>query len=212
MDNPLSFLFSGTVLGLSAGVSPGPLLTLVILETLAHSVRAGARVALAPLVTDAPIIAASLLALGGVSRFEPMLGAITLAGGLYLLYLAWESFAPQAVRSLESAERPRSLRKGVAVNFLSPAPYLFWFTVGGPMLLKGWSSGLASPVLFVVGFYGGVVGSKMTVAWLTGRFRGFLHGPAYRLVRQALGLALAVFAVFLFREGFLLLGFIRPSP
>ena len=57
------FLFSGVFLGLAAGFAPGPLLTLVITETLQHNLRSGIRVALAPILTDAPIVAAVFLTL-----------------------------------------------------------------------------------------------------------------------------------------------------
>jgi len=45
----------GLGLGLAAGASPGPLLTLVVSSTLARGFGAGLRVALAPVLTDAPI-------------------------------------------------------------------------------------------------------------------------------------------------------------
>ncbi|MBT4876955.1 MAG: LysE family translocator, partial [Desulfobacula sp.] len=45
----IHYLTIGMVLGLSAGLAPGPLLTLVISETLLHDIRAGIKVAMAPL-------------------------------------------------------------------------------------------------------------------------------------------------------------------
>jgi len=55
----ISFFMTGTLLGLSAGIAPGPLLTLVISETLQKDIKAGIRVALAPMFTDVPIIVIS---------------------------------------------------------------------------------------------------------------------------------------------------------
>ena len=52
----IAFLTMGAFLGLTAGLSPGPLLTLVITETLKHSRAAGIKIAVAPLITDVPII------------------------------------------------------------------------------------------------------------------------------------------------------------
>lgn len=57
------FLLTGVLLGLSSGLAPGPLLALVASETLRHGVRAGVRVALAPLITDLPIILTTILLL-----------------------------------------------------------------------------------------------------------------------------------------------------
>jgi threonine/homoserine/homoserine lactone efflux protein len=52
----LEYLTQGTLLGLAAGVAPGPLLVLVVTETIRHDTVAGVKVALAPMITDVPII------------------------------------------------------------------------------------------------------------------------------------------------------------
>ncbi len=64
------YLFMGMVLGLSAGLSPGPLLALVISETVSKGLGAGIRIALAPLVTDLPVVAISFLLVSGLSGFD----------------------------------------------------------------------------------------------------------------------------------------------
>ena len=51
----MGFLASATLLGLSAGLSPGPLLTLVISETLRSSARGGIKVALITTATGLAI-------------------------------------------------------------------------------------------------------------------------------------------------------------
>ena len=56
----------GVVLGLAAGVAPGPLLALVIGAALERGFQAGARVAAAPLLSDAPIVVLSVLVLEGL--------------------------------------------------------------------------------------------------------------------------------------------------
>ena len=56
-----SLLMSGMLLGLSAGLSPGPMLTLVVSQTLRHGIQEGVKVAFAPLLTDTPIVIACLL-------------------------------------------------------------------------------------------------------------------------------------------------------
>jgi threonine/homoserine/homoserine lactone efflux protein len=60
-----TYLFMGMVLGLSAGLSPGPLLALVISETIGLGIRAGIRVALAPLISDIPVLIVSFLLVSG---------------------------------------------------------------------------------------------------------------------------------------------------
>jgi hypothetical protein len=49
------------------------------------------------------------------------------------------------------------------------------------------------------------IGSKILLALLAARSRRFLAGRAYRAVMRALALLLGLFALLLFREGWLLL-------
>jgi threonine/homoserine/homoserine lactone efflux protein len=52
----IDYFGKGTLLGLAAGFSPGPLTVLVIGETLRHGLRSSLQVATAPILTDIPII------------------------------------------------------------------------------------------------------------------------------------------------------------
>jgi threonine/homoserine/homoserine lactone efflux protein len=200
------YLISGIIYGLSAGISPGPLLALVISESVRNGTRAGIRVALSPLLTDLPVILLSTLALSWVAGFNLLLGGITLAGGLFVFYLAWESLRAAPLPPDQPAAAQHSLRRGVMVNALNPHPYLFWLTVGAPTLLRAWNETPFSAAGFLLGFYACLVGSKVVVAWLVGRWRSFFTGPAYRWIMRLLGVLLAVFAVLLVREGLGLLG------
>jgi threonine/homoserine/homoserine lactone efflux protein len=202
----LSYLLSGALLGLSAGITPGPILVLVITETLAGSVWNGVKVALAPLLTDAPIILVSVLILSQLSHFETVPGVVALVGGLFLLYLGYESITAKAPDTENTGPRRGSLKKGVLTNYLNPNPYLFWVTVGTPLVLKGSETSYLNPTLFIVGFFFCIIGSKIGVAILTSRFKGFLRSRAYEIAMKLLGGALVLFALLFLREGLRLLG------
>ena len=120
-----SALTAGIVFGLSAGLAPGPLLTFVITQTIKYNIKEGVKAALAPLVTDLPIIAASLLVLGRLSDFKRLLGVIAAIGAVYVFYLAYESFTAIPVNPDVDEIRARSLSKAILVNALNPHPYLF---------------------------------------------------------------------------------------
>ena len=49
----------GLLLGAPSGLAPGPMLVLIMSESLRHGKRAGAKVACMPLLTDTPIVLAS---------------------------------------------------------------------------------------------------------------------------------------------------------
>lgn len=202
------YLAIGAALGLSAGVAPGPLLTLVISETLRHDIRSGIRVALAPLVTDFPIILLTLFVLSKLSTFQGILGLISIAGGLFVLSMGCESLRTTGFDlQIRDAER-RSFRKGMLANILSPHPYLFWFSVGGPTMVKAFGATPLAPAAFIAGFYACLVGSKIALAMLVGKSKFIFRGKVYVWTMRLLGVVLIGLAVLLFRDGLALIGFL----
>ena len=196
---------AGTVLGLSAGLAPGPLLTLVITQTLRHNMKEGIKVALAPLITDLPIIILSLLLLTHLTDFDGILGTISLLGGFYVLYLAYESLFTGPVNLVFSKSQPQSLKRGVLVNALNPHPYLFWMTVGAPLIVKAKAHSPLAPLFFLGSFYIFLVGSKIALALVTAKSRTFLTSKAYLVVMRILGGILGVFGLSLLKDALSLL-------
>jgi len=201
-----TLLSSAVVYGLSAGFSPGPLLALVISQTLRYGVREGVKASMAPLVTDLPIILVSVLILRSLSDSRFILGCISMAGGLFVTYLAYECFRTVRLEMADLDGGPQSLGKGVAVNALNPHPYLFWLTVGGPSVIRAWADSPLGAVAFVAVFSGSIVGSKVMVAAMAGQSRHVLSGKGYGIVMRVLGLMLLFFAVLLFKDGVELAG------
>jgi hypothetical protein len=87
----IALLAAGVTLGISAGFSPGPLLALVVSQTIRYGFREGAKVAFAPVITDFPIIFLSTLLLANLSGTKSVLGLVSIVGGLFLVYLAVEN-------------------------------------------------------------------------------------------------------------------------
>ena len=201
----IAALASGAFLGLSCGLAPGPLLALLLAQTLRHGPREGCKIALTPLVTDAAIIVVALVLAAKLAELRPLLGIVSLAGGAFVLYLAWDSLRPARVDPEAPAEPPRSWFKGILTNLLSPHPWLFWLTVGAAILAKAIAQSWLVAVAFLFGFYLLLVGSKVMVALMAGRSRDLLAGRPYRVVMRVLAVLLGFFALLLFREGLRLL-------
>ena len=191
----------GAVFGLAAGLMPGPLLVLVVQQTLRHGPGEGMKVAAAPLLADLPIVTAALFAVNRLANAAGVLGAISLLGAAFLGYLAYESVTTDFAAHDGPATAPRSLRNGVAANLLNPHPYLFWLTVGAPILRHAWATGPVNAAGFLVAMYGCLVGSKVLLALLVGRGRTVLTSRAYVLAVRALGVTLLVFALLFLRDG-----------
>jgi threonine/homoserine/homoserine lactone efflux protein len=200
-----TFLITGTLLGLSAGFAPGPLLALVVSETLQHDIRAGMKVALAPIITDLPIVIFSLFILVNLTQFHNILGIISLSGACFIFYLGIRNLRIKDVHISTETIPQKSLQKGILANFLSPHPYLFWLTVGGPTTMKAMDLNPLAAAGFILSFYVLLVGSKIFLAIITGRTRTFLQGKAYITIMRLLGLILISLSAFLLHDGLRLL-------
>lgn len=207
----VSSFISGIILGMSAGFSPGPFMTLVVSHSLEYGAREGVKVALAPLITDAPIILLAAFVLSRLAASHILLGGISLVGSLFLAYLAYESFRTAGIDTEVMSVKPQSLRRGVIVNFLNPHPYLFWMTVGMPIIMKGWAENPLNPVFFLSGFYMSLIGAKITVAVSVGGSRNFLLGRPYLYIMRGLGVLMGLFALLLLWNALSFWGVMDPG-
>ena len=184
-----SFLYAGLTLGTTAGFSPGPLTALLLRETLQRGRRAGFLVAAAPLLTDGPIILLAWLFARQLADAPLALAGMTCAGALFVGRIGVNSLRCPAP-SGEDDTLAGSLRQAIVINSLSPHPWLFWALVGTPILSRALQTSPFAAPAFLGLFYLGLVGAKLLMAWLVGRYRSLLQGRAYRWVLRILGLVL----------------------
>jgi threonine/homoserine/homoserine lactone efflux protein len=189
----------GLSLGIGAGLSPGPLLALLVRATLERGFAAGARVALTPLITDAPLVVVCVLVLRELP--ESALAALSLAGAAFVGWMAWDTLRADATAAGEAGG---DLRRGVLVNLLSPHPWLFWLAVGGPLLVDAGHRSAGLAVAFAGGFYAALVGAKVALAGLVAAGRRRIAGSS--AIRSVSAVLLAVAAVALLVDGVRRLG------
>lgn len=191
------YFIQGAALGLSATAAPGPFQAFLLSQTLKNGWRRTLPASAAPLVSDIPIVSLVLLVLTQTPTW--FLSGLQLAGGLFILYLAWGtlssltvSAAPVAA-SLETGHR--SFFKGVMMNALSPGPYLFWSVLAGPIVLKAWRQAPGLGVSFVLGFYAMLIGGFALFVILFATASQL--GPKVNLVLRLIsGVALLAFGLY----------------
>lgn len=197
-------LVSGLGIGLAAGVSPGPLLVLVITSTLRGGLRNGLAVAAAPLVSDLVVVTTVLLALRGLSRTG--LAWLGVVGGVAVVLIG-----VQTVHGARTARLPHAdgagapalraaLGNAALVNLLSPHPWISWVTVLGPLTISAWRGSPLGGVALVVGFYLTLIGSKAAIAALVTRGRRGLTENGYRRAVTLAGIALVLFGAMMLAE------------
>jgi len=197
----LKYLLTGATLGLVAGISPGPILALVIRESLQNGRKAGMKVATVPLFSDLPIVALTLLILTRLSEYDTILGIISFLGAGFILLLAYESIRVKPLQGELKAPKFTTFWKGVFANLLSPHPYLFWLLVGSPMVIKAWNINPWASIAYVGGFYVCIIGAKLVIAWISDKSRNILGTSGYLWVIRILGVILIALAAFLIRDG-----------
>jgi hypothetical protein len=138
----IPFITAACLLGLSSGFSPGPLLTLVIAQTVMHGVKEGIKVALAPLITDALIITVAVSVLSRFARVNAVLGWISICGGLFVVYLAWETFRAPGPGGPGRETGPVSQQGNSRQCPESPSVHLL-VAVGAPMMVRAREESLA---------------------------------------------------------------------
>ena len=201
MMEVLQYIAAGLLLGSIAGISPGPLLALVINQSLKFGKAEGVKVAFTPLITDLPAILLAFFLISELSANENIFGYISLLGGAYVIYLGVESILSAGKEINITSGSSRSVQKGVLTNFLNPHPYMFWISVGTPLLIKAYGVSFIASALFILSFYFSIIGSKIIIAFIADKSRTFLTGAAYVWTLRVMGVLLIVLALVLIKDG-----------
>ncbi|HWP57110.1 MAG TPA: LysE family translocator [Candidatus Acidoferrales bacterium] len=201
--------FAGAfVLGFSVASIPGPTIVLITTETLTKGARAGIAAMAAPLLLDAFLMLPLGLALQGLLVSPAAATGLGLIGGCFLGWLGLNSIrsarpalaghARQENSPLPDRDMP-SFLKGMLTHLSSPYPYLYWATVGAPLVRQGFArAGVPGAVFFPLGFWLGASAFTLLTIFvaaqgkrlLPARFEPWLH-IASGLLLIGCGIALA---------------------
>ncbi len=205
MVNAFETLFPGIILGLVAGLSPGPMLALVIAETLKFGKKEGFKVAVSPLITDSTIVMLTLLVLSTLAEHDLVIGLISIFGACYLINIGLENLRTKASRFEVVIKRKEAFKRAIITNLLNPHTYLFWLSVGSPIILETLKTDALVTISFLLGFYAFLMGSMTFVALVVDRSKSFIKSKYYSCIVRLLGIILIFFALTILIEGLKLL-------
>jgi threonine/homoserine/homoserine lactone efflux protein len=190
----VAYFIQGLLLGFPAAASPGPLQAFFLSETMRVGWRRTLPTALAPLISDLPIILLVLLILTRTPDW--LLRIIRIGGGLFLLYLAASHLVSfrRGSQDESTPEQPirSSVFKAALTNLLNPNPYIFWGIVAGPILLSALRQSASLALSFILGFYGTLIGGF--ILFITIFATGRRYAP--RLISSFTLLAIVALALF----------------
>lgn len=208
----LAYLLQGLGYGWAAAAQPGPFQAYLLSQTLRNGWRRTVWAALAPLLSDGPIVLLMVLLLTQTPDW--FLTLLRLGGGVFLLYLAWGAWRASQTTVVDQPSLTvpeQGIFKAALINALSPGPYIFWATVAGPILLEGWRRSPAFGITFILGFYGTLIGGFVGFVTLFA-----IAGRLDRRFSRALGLTsvalLAGFGIYQLTLGFITLVPVFNAP
>ena len=191
------------IMGLGEGIKPGPLNTLVITETLQHDWRAGTKVAISPLITDAPIITISAWMWSQATSLSGVEAFMYLAGAAFLTWLGIDGIrsASPTFDNLESPQDEHSLRRGVITNLLNPNPWMFWTLAGAPFMVAAWNQSPWMPFAYVIPFLSMLIGVKILIAVTFHRSKDWMRDGGLLWAIRVSSLALLALAALFVLQG-----------
>ena len=196
-DLILGLAIAGATLGLVEGIKPGPLLTMVIRETLSGGLRAGLWTAAAPIFTDGPLVIFSLFAAAWIATNPSALLVITLAGAIFLAQMGYECFGLEPPNMDEDAPAPTgSFLRGVITNLLNPNVYVFWFLIGGPLMASAADEEILAPIAYAITFLVTIMLTKAAIAYAIHRASGNISAIVYRRLLAICGIVMIGFSVY----------------
>lgn len=186
---------------------PGPFQAYLLDQALRRGARRTLPFSLAPLVAEVPIVGAILLVVSKVPAWT--ISALHVAGGLLLLVLAAESLRAThteartaATGGASAATTPSGpvsfgggFARAVAMNLLSPGPYLFWSLLAGPVVVEAAGRSTAHAAGFVFGFYGLLIGGFAGFVLLFG-LAAQLGARVVRVLRVITAVGLLGFGIY----------------
>jgi len=188
------YILQGIGFGFAAAAQPGPFQTYIISQSLVKGWKKTLPAALAPLISDGPIIVLCLFVLSQVPDWLQRF--LYIAGGMFVLYLAygayktWRTFNTNV--PVNETGTGQSIWQAVMMNVLNPNPYIYWSLVTGPILIRGWRETPIHGVGFLAGFYITLISGLGAIILVFGVAREI--GPK---VNRAL-LAISAMALFCF--------------
>lgn len=144
------FLIQSVVITIPGLLTPGPVMAVTI-ERGSLSPHSGAFITLGHGIVEIPVV---LLIFTGPGRYadNPRVRfSLALAGGIFLLYMAWKTFKSRKKKSASRSEsRNSAFTAGIIMTLANPFFILWWATVGSALIIRSADFGITVSILFYV--------------------------------------------------------------
>lgn len=198
------YLLQGIGFGFAAASQPGPFQAFLISQALTRGWKRALPGALAPFLSDGPIILLSVLVLSQLPDWVQRI--LYILGGLFILYLAFGAYRSwRDYDKLIAPSKPanhQTIFRAAMTNVLSPGAYIFWMVATGPILVQGWRETPVYGIGFLSGFYLAMISTLALIIFIFGSASAL--GPKLnRTMLLISAFALAGFGLYQLWQGFI---------
>lgn len=193
-------LLEGYAVGLSLVVLIGPVLFVLINETLAHGRASGLAVAFGIFLSDVLIVSLCYSGSAGVSLSPALTWWLSLLGALILALMGLRYLSAPPLKPSNEATPAlgvlKNFSQGVAVNLINPFVFLVWFGIIG--LARQRHSNSSDQVVYLSAVTLGILTLDVSKALLANRLAPLLAPRVLKRLQSASGVALLLFSLRVF--------------
>ncbi len=195
----LLWISLGFTIGLSGALMPGPLLIYTLSHALKQGTKAGIIVTTGHFLIE--VIVVCLILVGGrfILEFTSLRSYITWIGATALIVMGILLFKKSF--SIEfNQHKGKSIKYGIAggafFTAFNPSFPIWWASIGTPIILKIYLTGILGVILFMLGHWGADFGWYIFVSYGVSKGKFYLTGKGYQLFSRALSLLLVGFGIY----------------
>ncbi len=193
-----TLLVQGLTLGLAANILPGPMMIFSLSQIIKRGTLSEMIIQFGATAINIVRIALAFMLFSVLPQNEILFGLLSLFGAIFLLYMAYGNFTYKSDIQVPATVTDNPFLQGVLGNILNAAAYIFWLTVGGPIILSAGS--IANGLSFALGFLISITLCGIIIALVAGRIKVYLASNYYVYVIRLLGIVLIIFAVLFFKQ------------
>lgn len=190
------------MLALSGVLTPGPLLTVTINESLRRGFITGPLLVLGHGLLELALIIAIVNGLATFLKKDPVMGIVATMGGVILFWMGWEMIK-QAKRthfslkeqSIKGVKTLHPILSGILVSLSNPYWTIWWATIGLGYMMTAMEYGLMGLVVFFVGHISADFLWFSLISYGVSTGRKVFSEKLYQRIVEGCGLFLLLFGV-----------------
>jgi threonine/homoserine/homoserine lactone efflux protein len=209
----LLLLSIGFGVGLSGAIAPGPLFMATLKDTLKYGPLSGPMICVGHLFVEIPIIIGLSLGISYVINIPIVRAMIGLIGGISLSYLGiqiirerkkFEKMSEDSIKDIHIENiRIRNdyfmpMKTGFIFTILNPAMFIWWFTVGNGLVMRGLAIGFMGVFLLFIGHWFSDLSWYSFLSFSVSKGKKFVSARVYEVILFACGMFLLSLGIYFF--------------